>query len=109
MGGRGASSGMSDKGKTYGTEYKTLHSDGNIKFVQYNDSASAKTPMETMTRGRVYVTVDSKNNLSAITYYDKENKRNKQIDLHHPHKNMMPHTHHGYLHNEYDSAKGAAN
>lgn len=42
MGGRGASSGMSDKGKTYGTEYKTLHSDGNIKFVQYNDSASAK-------------------------------------------------------------------
>lgn len=108
MGGRGSSSGISDKGKTYGTEYKTLYSEGNIKFVQYNDAASAKTPMETMTKGRVYVTVDNKNNLSAITYYDKENKRKKQIDLHHPHKNIMPHTHHGYFHNEYDSAKGAA-
>ena len=30
MGGRGASSGMSRKNKKYGTEYETLHTDGNI-------------------------------------------------------------------------------
>ena len=50
MGGRGSSSGMSDKGKRYGTEYTTLYKAGNIKFVRYNDASSAKTPMETMTR-----------------------------------------------------------
>lgn len=109
MGGRGSSSGMSDKEKRYGTEYTTLYKAGNIKFVRYNDASSAKTPMETMTRGRVYATVDSRNNVTAITYYDKENKRTKQIDLLHPHKGVIPHTHHGYLHNENDGKKGAAN
>jgi len=33
FGGRGASSGLSDKGKKYGSEYKTLYQTGNIKFV----------------------------------------------------------------------------
>lgn len=65
--------------------------------------------IETMTNRRVYVTIDNRDNISAITYYDEENKRSKQIDLMHPHKNMIPHTHHGYLHNENDGAKGAAN
>ena len=109
MGGRGSSSGVSVKGKAYGTEYTTLHESGNIKFVRYNDSNSSKTPIETMTNRRVYVTIDNRDNISAITYYDEENKRSKQIDLMHPHKNMIPHTHHGYLHNENDGAKGAAN
>lgn len=108
MGGRGASSGISDKGKAYGTEYTTLLESGNVKFVRYNDSKSAKTPMETMTRGRVYVTVDSQNKLTSLTYYDNSNKRSKQIDLQHAHQKMQPHTHHGYLHNENDSVKGAA-
>lgn len=108
MGGRGASSGRSNSGKAYGTEYTTLYQSGNIKFVRYNDSKSAKTPMETMTKGRVYATVDSKNDLKAITYFNKVNKRNKQIDLDKPHNGLSPHTHHGYLHNENDSKKGAA-
>ena len=86
MGGRGSSSGMSDKGKRYGTEYTTLYKAVNIKFVRYNDASSAKTPMETMTRGRVYVTVNGENNLVAITYHDNENKRSKQIDLDKAHK-----------------------
>ena len=30
FGGRGASSGLSDKGKKYGSEYKTLYQTGNI-------------------------------------------------------------------------------
>ncbi len=33
MGGRGSSSGISVKGKKYGTEYKSLLTYGNIKFV----------------------------------------------------------------------------
>lgn len=66
--------------------------------------------METMTKGRVYVTINSLKNVpSMITYYDKQNKRYKQIDLTHNHKSMELHTHHGYFHNENDSKKGAAN
>lgn len=66
--------------------------------------------METMTKGRVYVTVDEeKNKIKHITYYDNENKRVKQIDLYPPHKEMSPHTHHGYWHRENDGKKGAAN
>lgn len=113
MGGRGSSSGVSNKGRKYGTEFTSLYQSGNIKFVRYNDSKSAKTPQETMTSGRVYVTVDSKNELKAITYYDKGNKRFKQVDLSgNPHiidgERVLPHTHHGYNHNENDDKNGAA-
>lgn len=107
MGGRGASSGMSVKGKKYGTEYTTLYKADNIKFIKYNDATSAKTPMETMTKGRVYVTVNSNDDLVSITYYDSSGKRNKQIDLTKPHADLLPHTHHGYEHNEDDGVKGA--
>ena len=108
MCGRGASSGISNKGHKYGTEYKTVLKDGNIKFVKYKESKSTKTPMETMTKGRVYVTVNNKNELTAITYYDNNGKRNRQIDLQKVHKGIKPHTHHGYEHNENDSKKGAS-
>ena len=107
MGGRGASSGISVKGKRYGTEYTTLYKSGNIKFVKYNDTKSSKSPMETMTKGRVYVTVNNKNELTAITYYNNDGKRTKQIDLNKTHNGIIPHTHHGYEHNENDSKKGA--
>lgn len=108
MGGRGASSGLSDKGKAYGTEYTTLYQSGNIKFVRYNDSKAAKTPYETMTKGRVYVTINAKDEPAVIAYYDKANKRAKQIDLTHFHAKTKPHTHHGYEHSENDSPKGYA-
>lgn len=104
MGGRGSSSGISDKGKPYGTEYTTLYKSGNIKFVRYNDSTAAKAPMETMTKGRVYVTVNGQNELKSVTYYDKKNERFKQLDIDHTHNikgNLeQPHTHKGYFHNE---------
>jgi hypothetical protein len=103
LGGRGSSSGISDKGKAYGTEYSTLYQSGNIKFVKINNG-SATPPMETMTEGRIYVNVSGNNNLKSITYYDKNNKRFKQIDLDHAHKINekleQPHKHKGYLHNE---------
>ncbi len=108
MGGRGASSGFSTSGKPYGTEYKTLLKSGNIKFVQRTDN-SANAPLETMTKGRVYVTVNNAGVPKYVSYYDTENKRTKTIDLDKPHRGMLPHVHHGYNHNENDGPKGATN
>ena len=103
MGGRGSSSGMSGSGKPYGTEYRTLMQSGNIKFVAVNNGAST-APLETMTKGRIYVTVNEKGEeLKAVSFYDNKNKRYKQIDLDHYHKingkPEKPHTQMGYLHN----------
>ncbi len=109
MGGRGSSGGVSVKGKPYGSEYTTVLKNGNIKFVRYNDSVAAKAPQETMTKGRVYVTLSEDNNPKYVTYYDNGNKRIKQIDIDRPHKGVSPHTHHGYEHNENDSPKGFSN
>ena len=108
MGGRGASSGFSTNGRPYGTEHKTLLQSGNIKFVQRTDN-SANAPLETMTKGRVYVTVNNAGVPKYISYYDTENKRTKTIDLDKPHRGMLPHVHHGYNHNENDGPKGATN
>lgn len=103
MGGRGASSGTSKNGKKYGTEYTTLLSSGNIKFVRKNEG-SATAPLETMTKGRVYVTVNKRDMLKSISYYNKENKKYEQIDITHAHKVNgkleKPHVHIGYEHNE---------
>ena len=107
MGGRGASSGISDKGKPYGSEYRTVYQSGNIKFVTPNDG-QVKAPLETMTSGRVYVTIGSDGEPRYISYYDKTNKKQKQIDLKgNPHtingRKELPHTHKGYLHDENGS------
>ncbi len=108
MGGRGSSSGRSVDGKKYGTEYTSLVTYGNIKFVVPN-KGNSKAPKETMTHNRVYVTLDkSTGDPKYVSYYDKENKKRKQIDLQHPHAGLKPHVHHGYEHNEYDSPKGAS-
>lgn len=107
MGGRGSSSGISVKVKAYGTEYKSFLTDGNVKFVtRLGENPSA--PMETMTKNRVYVTLDESGKPKYISYYDKDNMRKKQIDLTVPHDSVLPHTHHGYNHNENDTNKGYA-
>ena len=105
MGGRGSSSGMSDKGKAYGTEFSTVYSTGNIKFLTIN-SGSPTAPMETMTSGRIYVTLGSDKMPKFISYYDKNNKRFKQIDIAGKKhiikgKPTLPHTHKGYEHDEH--------
>ena len=115
MGGRGSSSGASRlKDGTiipYGTEFHTLYHSGDIKFVKYNGSKSAKTPQETMTKGRIYVTVNDEGKPKAITFYDENNKRSKQIDLvGYPHKINgewvpPPHVHLGYNHDENGSRR----
>ncbi len=109
MGGRGASSGVSKNGKKYGIEYTTLYQSGNIKFIKQNENTSINTPMETITKGRVYVTLGKDNMPKSITYYDGVGKRNKQIDIvGKPHKikgkYVIPHTHKGYLHYEHGTS-----
>ena len=106
MGGRGSSSGVSSSGNQYGSQYQTILKSGNIAFVSKN-SRNSETLMETMTKGRVYVSVGG-DELQSITYFDNKNKRTKSINLNHIHKGMQPHTHHGYLHNENDGPKGAS-
>lgn len=106
FGGRGASSGISDKGKRYGTEYEKLAQFGNVKVVKYKDGA-AKTPMETTTSGRIYATVDKFNDIKYVTFYDSNGERMKQIDLKgKPHEGVLPHTHNGYAHDEYGTYLG---
>lgn len=108
MGGRGASSGMSDRGNKYGTQYHMVLESGNIKFVKQNDRINGESLLETMTRGRVYVTVGG-NDLLKIIYFDNENKHAKEINLDHSHNGMRPHVHHGYYHSENDGPKGGTN
>lgn len=105
MGGRGASSGISNKNNKYGSQYHTVLTHGNIKFVVKNDRHS-ESLLETMTKGRVYVRVGG-NDILQITYFDKNNKRSKTIDSNHKHNSLQPHVHHGYEHNEFDGVNGA--
>ena len=92
MGGGGESSGISDKGNKYGTQYHTILQSGNIQFISKNERTS-ESLMETMAKGRVYVTVGD-NDLLEITYFSKENKRYKTIGIDHPHSGIKLHTHH---------------
>lgn len=104
MGGRGASSGTSKRGNPYGSQYHSLLTVGNVKFVEKN-FPGAETLMETMTRGRVYAVID-RGEVKSIVYFDADNKRTKQIDLR-EHRGKNPHVHRGYLHNEYSSSNDA--
>ena len=104
MGGRVASIGLGFVKHNYGTEYETLHRSGKIKFVR-STSGSAKAPMETRTKGRIYATVNNQNKIKSISFYDRKNKRRRQIDVTgSPHtikgKKIIPHVHKGYNHNE---------
>ena len=106
MGGRGASSGISRTGKIYGTEYHSVLQFDNIKFIKSNDEKNNnKSPMETMSKGRIYGYVNSKNELKSLILFDNKNKRNVSIDIKgKPHrangKSVIPHIHIGYEHSE---------
>lgn len=107
MGGRGASSGISNKRHKYGTDYKTIFRSGNIKFIEKN-SSNAEELLETMTRGRIYVTLNSKGNPSNIYYFNNELKRNRRIDITQSHQNMKPHNHHSEEQELHNGKKGAS-
>ena len=112
VGGRGASSGISDRGNEYGSQFYSIMDvngkplvSGNIKFIESN-SRKSESLFETMTKGRVYAVVGG-NDLLKIVYFDKENKHVKEINFGHKHAELDPHVHHGYYHNERDGEKGA--
>lgn len=113
FGGRGARFGRYKKNingtvkdMSYGDEYETLLRYGDIKFVQQKDTdASITAPMETKTKNRIYVTLSKEGEPKAVTLYDSDGKRRKQIDISgHMHKidgvDMTEHTHLGYFHAE---------
>lgn len=97
MGGRGASSGISDSGKKYGSQYKTVLEHDNIKFVT-NIGKNYEPLMETMAQGRIYVQVGGEDIL-RIVQNGANNQRNKVIEF--DRKNKEWHVHHGYFHSEY--------
>ncbi len=97
MGGRGASSGKSDKGNPYGSQYHSLFSEDNIKFVTKNSRLS-ETLMETMTPGRVYVETGG-DDLLRVVFFDNSNRRNKVLER--DKRTGEWHVHEGYFHNEY--------
>lgn len=102
MGGRGASSGTSKAGNRYGSQYRTLMTVGNIKFVEAKTSGQAETLLETMADGRVYALVNRDNgNLKSVIFNGRDGKRAKRIDLDHFHSKVKPHAHDGYLGGEF--------
>lgn len=96
MCGRGAASGTGKH--PYGSEYKTVLQDGNIKLVKCKLAGNAKAPLERQTKERIYVTVNNNNELAFVSYYDDDGKRSKTIDLLHAHGGKLPHSHAGYEH-----------
>jgi len=112
MGSRGSSSGVSDTGKPYGSEYHTVFQMGNIKFVQANDTNHDRPPDETMTKGRVYAYLNKDGVLKSVVYFDENNKKFKTVEIVGPehivsgHREQTKpyrtsqHTHFGYIHDE---------
>lgn len=96
MGGRGASSGFSNKGNAYGTQYHTVFEHENIKYVT-NSIKNYEPLMETMSNGRVYVQVGGED-IVRIVFMDTDNKRNKVIEK--DKKSKEWHVHYGYIHKE---------
>ena len=46
-----------------------------------------------MTRGRIYVTLNTKENPANIYYFNNELKKSKRIDITQSHQKMKPHVH----------------
>lgn len=82
MGGRGAASGISDKGRKYGTEYHSVLKKDNIKFVKYN-FGNTTVPLETMSsdKRRIYATINNQEKVKFITGYSKNGQLAWQIDV----------------------------
>lgn len=100
MGSSGAASGIDPyRGRNgvptmYGSEFKTLLVDGNIKFVTVrNPDEAVRTPKETRTPGRIYVVISEKGKVQSITKYDGKGKKGVQIDIWHSHGGLTPHAH----------------
>ena len=98
--------GRGNSGKEYGTEFRTIYQAGNIKYIKYNDANNATVPQITRAKNRIYAVVNAQNNVKFVVFFDKEQKKSKQIDVsgkaHHVDGKRLdtPHTHLGYIHDE---------
>ncbi len=97
MGGRGASSGfykLNGKANVYGDEYASVMAPlGRIKIVAQRDGRAKKAPIESLTPGRVYATVDKETGeLHSLSYIGSNGKAYKQIDYR-DHEGMGVHAH----------------
>ena len=82
FGGRGASSGISEKGNAYGTQYKILLEYENIKFVT-NAGKNYEALMETMTNGRTYVQIGGEEILRIVQMDENNRRDDRREDLDH--------------------------
>lgn len=97
MGGRGASSGfykLNGVGNAYGDEYASVIAPlGSMKFIARKDKRPLKAPDESMTPGRIYVTVrKSDGMIHSLAFIGKDGRKYKQIDTR-DHKGMGSHVH----------------
>jgi hypothetical protein len=101
MGGRGAASGVSNSGRRYGTEYRTIVELDSIKVARRNSDPPV-LPQETMSsaRGRVYAVGNRSGGLKAIGLYARDGRLRRQIDVDHTHSGQSPHIHEGYGHSQ---------
>lgn len=108
--GRGASSGMSIAGRKYGTEYKTLHQSGNVKYIRYNLSMASKNPFETQAKDRIYAVVNFRDEIKSIVFFDSKGMKSKEYDIvGQAHRIdgelILPHVHLDYNHGENGTRK----
>ena len=109
MGGRGASSGMSDRGNPYGSQWHDILLPngeplvaGNMKFIEGNPKPREE-PLETMTRGRIYAEIGKKGDVVRLHFYGDDGRRTKRIDTD-SHDGIMPHVQEGYMEAELTRA-----
>ena len=82
FGGRGASSGISEKGNAYGTQYKILLEYENIKFIT-NAGKNYEALMETMANGRTYVRIGGEEILRIVQMDENNRRDDRREDLDH--------------------------
>lgn len=74
--------------------YKTLITDGNIRYIMQIDTrVSAKIPAVSNSPDAVYVTLGSDGKIHAITFFNKDREKYLEIDCSHFHEGMKPHVH----------------
>lgn len=103
MGGRGAKSGLDNKGNKMYETFTTLKEiGGGIKIVKGANKSINYNPAESNTPNRIYAVVTEKGVLKSITFHDKNGMLKKQIDFNHYHKrrDRKIHVHNGYEHDD---------
>lgn len=99
MGGRGMLSGSAK----YGEEYRSLGtfstSRGEVKVIKSRNSKNNKRPYFTMTKNRVYATVDHQGRINNLYFFDSSGRIREEWNISHDHGDILgPHKHIGFEH-----------